>query len=169
MVTSQLHCERGRGNLPRFGKCYRLDSSFDRVNYLGREGESYCDMKDQSPIGVVSCHVRDMTEPNIRPQESGNRMDCQYATLSDGVRTVTFTAVDQPFELAVKPYSDRELAGMKHREDEVTTGTYVTVQAFQMGIGTGSCGPSTRKKYRFKRKKDYSFSFLISWDSQGEE
>lgn len=169
LVTSQLHCERGKGDLPRFGKCYRLDSAFDRVTYLGREGESYCDMKDQYPIGVVSCRVRDMTEPNIRPQESGNRMDCQYVTLSDGVRTVTFTAVDQPFEVAVKPYSDRELAGMKHREDEVTTGTYVTIQAFQMGIGTGSCGPSTRKQYRFDRRKDYRFTYLISWDNPSEE
>ncbi len=166
LVTSQLHCERGNGDLPRFGKCYRLDPNFDRVSYLGREGESYCDMREQSIIGTVSCHVKDMTEPNIRPQESGNRMDCQYVSLSDGVRTVTFTAVDRPFELAVKPYSDGELVHMKHREDEITTGTYVTIQAFQMGIGTGSCGPATRKQYRFDRRKDYSFSYLISWKTE---
>ena len=168
LVTSHLHCERGKGDLPRFGKCFRLDAAFDRVTYLGREGESYCDMKEQSPVGPVSCRVKDMTEPNIRPQESGNRMDCQYVTLSDGVRSVTFTAVDRPFELAVKPYGDEELACMKHREDEVTTGTYVTIQAFQMGIGTGSCGPATRKQYRFDRRKDYSFSYLISWKDSAE-
>ena len=109
-----------------------------------------------------------MTEPNIRPQESGNRMDCQYVTLSDGMRSVTFTAVDQPFELAVKPYSDAELTGMKHREDEIATGTYVTIQAFQMGIGNGSCGPATREKYRFDRRQDYSFSYLISWGTPEE-
>lgn len=163
LVTSSLHCEKGRGGLPRFGKCYRLDSCFDQVRYLGRNGESYCDMRHQFQIEEVSCSVGDMTEPNIRPQESGNRMDCQYVSLSDGRRTVTFTAVDSPFELAVKPYSDMELACMKHREDEVCTGTYVTLQAFQMGIGTGSCGPATREKYRFDRRKDYSFSYLISW------
>lgn len=163
MVTSYLHCEKGRGNLPGFGKCYRLDAAFDRVHYLGRNGESYCDMKDQSQVECVSCTVHDMTEPNIRPQESGNRTDCEFVTLSDGMRSVTFTAVEQPFELAVKPYSDDELSGMKHREDEKVSGTYVTIQAFQMGIGTGSCGPATREKYRFDRKKDYSFSCLISW------
>ena len=164
LVTSTLHCERGRGDLPRFGKCYRLDATFDRVSYLGKNAESYCDMKDYCQIEQVDCTVRDMTEPNIRPQESGNRMDCQYVTLTDGERRVTFTAVDRPFELAVKSYSDVELTAMKHREDEKVTGTYVTVQAFQMGIGTGSCGPATRKQYKYPKKRDYSFSYLISWE-----
>ena len=165
LVTSRLHCERGRGDLPRFGKCYRLDSVFDRVSYLGRNGESYCDMKDQCQIEQVGCMVCDMTEPNIRPQESGNRMDCQYVTLTDGKRSATFTAVDRSFELAVKPYSDTELSAMKHREDEKVTGIYVTIQVFQMGIGTGSCGPATRKQYKYPKKRDYTFSYLISWEN----
>lgn len=166
LVTSRLHCEKGRGDLPRFGKCYRLDRNFDSISYLGRAGETYCDMRDHFPIKRVHCTVQDMTEPNIRPQESGNRMDCQYVTLSNGRDTVTFTAVDKPFELAVKPYSDAELAAMKHREDERASGTYVTIQAFQMGIGTGSCGPATRKEYRFDRRKDYEISYLISWNKE---
>ena len=166
LVTSRLHCEKGHGDLPRFGKCYRLDRGFDSVSYLGRAGETYCDMRDHFPIKRVHCTVQDMTEPNIRPQESGNRMDCQYVTLSNGRDTVTFTAVDKPFELAVKPYSDAELAAMKHREDERASGTYVTIQAFQMGIGTGSCGPATRKEYRFDRRKDYEISYLISWNKE---
>ena len=164
LVTVRLHCERGRGDLPRFGMCYRLDSSWDEVCYLGRNGESYRDMREQAQVERVSCRVADMTEPNIRPQESGNRMDCQYVTLSDGARAVQITAVDQPFGLAVKPYSDGELRGMRHREDEERTGTYVTVQAFQMGIGTGSCGPATRPEYRFGCREDYELRYLVSWE-----
>jgi hypothetical protein len=161
LVTSRLHCERGGGILPRFGKCYRLHRSFDRVAYHGRSGESYCDMKDQFPVETVRCAVKDMTEPNIRPQESGNRCDCAWASLSDGAVSVTFRAVDRPFELGVKPYSDAALRTMKHREDEVATGTYVTVQAFQMGIGTGSCGPATDPAYTWQAKEDYVLRFLI--------
>ena len=164
LVTSRLHCERGRGDLPRFGACYRLDASWDDVEYLGRNGESYRDMCAQTQIERVTCRVEDMTEPNIRPQESGNRMDCQYVTLSNGEKNVQFTAVDRPFELAVKPYSDDELREMRHREDEVRTGTYLTVQAFQMGIGTGSCGPATRPEYRFDCRQDYELRYLVSWE-----
>ncbi|MDO4804697.1 MAG: glycoside hydrolase family 2 TIM barrel-domain containing protein [Lachnospiraceae bacterium] len=161
LVTSHLHHPAGLSTVPRFGKCFRLDEAFDQVSYTGRMGESYCDMKEQFPIGDVSCLVSDMTEPNIRPQESGNRCDCTVASVSDGQVTVTFRAVDKPFELGIKPYTDKALIAMRHREDEVRTGTYVTIQAFQQGIGTGSCGPETSKEYKYPAGKDYELKFLI--------
>ena len=161
LVTSRLHCVRGKGNLPRFGKVFRLRRDFDRVEYRGRTGESYCDMKEQFPIGLVQTTVERMTEPNIKPQESGNRCDCSYAALSDGRVTVRFEAVDRPFELGVKPYSDLALTAMKHREDELRTGTYVTIQAFQQGIGTGSCGPRTAPEYCYSVEEDYVLRFVI--------
>ncbi len=161
LVTSTLHCTSGGGIVPRFGKSFRLDEAFDAVNYTGRCGESYCDMKDQFPIRDVTCKVADMTEPNIRPQESGNRMDCTLASVSDGKVKVTFEAVDKPFELAVKPYTDRALLTMKHREDEVRTGTYVTIQAFQQGIGTGACGPGVMPEFQYSAKQDYTLRFLV--------
>ncbi len=162
LVTSKLHRNKGKGFVPRFGKCFKLDKSFDSVEYLGRNGESYADMKNHTQVEDVVCKVLDMTEPNIRPQESGNRMDTQYVKLSNGEKTIRFTAVDKPFELGVKPYSDRELLTMKHREDEKQSGVYVTLQAFQMGIGTGSCGPATFDEYKYPVTNDYEFKFLIT-------
>ncbi|MCM1124169.1 MAG: hypothetical protein NC416_16430, partial [Eubacterium sp.] len=161
LVTITLHCEKGRGGVPRFGKAFRLDESFDEVHYLGRNGESYADMKEQFQIEEVSCKVSDMTEPNIRPQESGNRCDCRMVSLGNGEWDVTIEAVEKPFELGVKPYSDRELLAMKHREDEKRTGTYVTISAFQMGIGTGICGPKTAKQYCYPVDRDYTLKFMI--------
>lgn len=162
LVTSSLHCVKGKGNLPRFGKVFRFSEAFDLVEYEGRNGESYCDMKEHALIEQVSCRVKDMTEPNIRPQESGNRCDCRYVKISDGENTFTFTAVNQLFELGVKPYSDKELLKMEHRKNEKRTGTYVTLSAFQMGIGTGSCGPATLKKYCYSMNEDYVLQYIIS-------
>lgn len=162
LVTSKLRCIRGGGKLPRFAKTFRLESSFDSVHYVGRNAESYCDMKQHSQVAEVRCKVAQMTEPNIRPQESGNRCDCSYASVSDGETVFSFTAVEKPFELGVKPYSDWELLSMKHREDEVQTGTYVTISAFQMGIGTGSCGPATLPKYCYDANKEYTLQFIIA-------
>lgn len=161
LVTSTLHCIKGEKIIPRFGKTFRLEEVFDAVEYTGRTGESYCDMKDQFPIGTVKCTVADMTEPNIRPQESGNRCDCTEACVSDGKVKVVFKAVEKPFELGIKPYSDWALCRMKHREDEKRTGTYVTIQAFQQGIGTGSCGPVVMPEYQYSAKNDYTLKFLI--------
>ncbi len=162
LVTSKLHNVKGKGFVQRFGKCFKLDESFDNVEYFGRNGESYADMKNHTQVEKVVCKVCDMTEPNIRPQESGNRMDVEYVKLNNGKKTVTITAIDKPFELAVKRYSDKELLGMKHREDEKQSGVYVTVQAFQMGIGTGSCGPATFNEYKYPVTDDYEFRFLVS-------
>ena len=161
LMTSRLQCVKGGGELPRFGKAFRLERSFDAVSYFGRSGESYCDMKEQFPIEKVHCTVADMTEPNIRPQESGNRCDCEWVTLSDGETDFTFTAVGSPFELGVKPYTDRALLTMRHRADEVESGTYVTLSAFQMGIGTGSCGPATAAEYRLSARDEYVLRTVI--------
>lgn len=162
LVTSRLQCLRGWGKLPRFGKAFRLEADFDHVDYFGRNAESYRDMKDHAQVERVQCRVTDMTEPNIRPQESGNRCDTLRCTLSDGETDFTFTAVEQPFELGVKPYSDRELLAMRHREDEKRSGSYVTISTFQMGIGTGSCGPATLPEYCFDCRKNYTLKFIIS-------
>lgn len=167
LVTSVLHCISGDGYVTRFGKCFRLDETFDKVCYVGRCGESYCDMKEQFPIRDVTCSVADMTEPNLRPQESGNRMDCTVASVSDGKTKVTFEAVDKHFELGVKPYTDQALCAMRHREDEIRTGTYVTIQAFQQGIGTGACGPNIMPEFLFSVKKDYTLRFLIRVEREG--
>ena len=162
LVTSMLHCINGTGELPRFGKTFRLDKTFRKVEYFGRNGESYADMKDQAQIEYVSCDIDDMTEPNIRPQESGNRCDTRWASVSNGTDKLVFTAVGKPFELGIKSYSDTELLGMKHREDEKETATYVTISAFQKGIGTGICGPKTAPEYCYPDDRDYLLRFLIS-------
>ncbi len=164
LITSTLDCTRGKGYLPRFGKAFRLEQDFDHVEYYGRNGESYADMKDHTQIGRVSLCVSDMTEPNIRPQESGNRCDTRWASVSDGKRRVTFTACERPYELGVKPYSDRELLGMTHRGDERTTGTYVTISCFQQGLGTGICGPAPSEDVCFPMRRSYTLAFRISFD-----
>lgn len=161
IVSSKIHPLKKKGEILRFGKCFYLPSSFDDVKYIGRNGESYVDMKEQFIIEEVNAKVTDMVEPNIKPQESGNRMDVREVSLSNNHNKVTFVALDKPFELGIKPYSDRDLIKMKHNKDEIRTGTYVTLEAFQKGIGTGSCGPRTAPEYSYPADRDYEFRFLI--------
>ncbi len=163
LVTSLLHPVSAKGYLPRFGKTFKLDSSFSQVRWFGRALESYEDMKEQSPVCLNERTVKEMTEPNIRPQESGNRCDTSFVELSNETTLVRFDAVGKTLNLGIKPYSDLELTEMKHQKDEKTTGTYVTLSAFQQGIGTGSCGPYTLKEHCFKAKQDYEIKFVISW------
>ena len=52
---------------------------------------------------------------------------------------------------------------MRHRSDEIRTGTYVTIQAFQQGIGTGACGPGVMPEYQYSAKEDYELRFRINF------
>ena len=119
-------------------------------------------MKDYSLVKENQYKVLEMTEPNIRPQESGNRCDCKYSSFKNGKVEVKFVALEEPFELGVKPYSDLELIKMKHRDDEKITGTYVNICKFNRGIGTGACGPVTLEKYRYY-PKDYRLKFKMEF------
>ncbi|MCR5452205.1 MAG: hypothetical protein K6F00_06205 [Lachnospiraceae bacterium] len=161
LVRSRIVPIRVRGDLPRYGKTFKFTEDFDIVEYQGRIGESYGDMKQQYPIGIVKTTVSAMTEPNIRPQESGNRCDTTWVKISNGKKTYTFRTLDEPFELGVKPYSDAELINMKHRIDEKRTGSYVTLSAFQMGIGTGSCGPATTDEFKYSARNTYELNYII--------
>ena len=102
-----------------------------------------------------------MVEPNIRPQESGNRCDSKYAIISNDSIYVKFKALEDSFELGVKPYSDKELLSMKHRDDEINSGTYINICKFNRGIGTGACGPVTLDKYKYYPNKEYKLKFVI--------
>ena len=101
-----------------------------------------------------------------RPQESGNRMNCIVASVSDGRVKVTFEAVDNPFELGIKHCTAKALCAMKHRKDEVRTGTYVTIQAFQQGIGTGACGPGIMPGFKYSAKQEYTLKFIIRVEAE---
>ena len=163
LVTSEIKPVKAKGLLPRFGKAFKLPKTFDDVTYYGRDKESYLDMKDHSKIALCHSKVLDMVENNIKPQESGNRMDTRYTLVSDGNITFRFDAIDEAYELGIKPYTDLELTSMMHRKDEIRTGTFVTISKFQMGIGTGSCGPSTLKAHSYSALDTYKMKFLISW------
>ena len=50
---------------------------------------------------------------------------------------------------------------MKHRDDEIVSGTYININKFNRGIGTGACGPVTLEKYKYYPNKEYTLKFII--------
>ncbi len=168
LVTTRLAPILNRlPELPRFAKVIELPKKFDEVIYYAREDESYCDIKKYTPIGLYKKSVADMIEPNIRPQESGNRTDCRFMAIkhkdSNGKTSGFFIqAIDKPFEFSVKQFSDTALMKMAHREDCIpSSSNYLTIAMFNMGVGSNSCGPLPQPNYIFKANKEYEFSFIM--------
>jgi len=163
ILTSTLIPKSKVKYIPRFSKIFKLDKSFENVSYLGRDKESYLDMVEHSTIKLNNYKKIDMTERNLKPQESGNRMDTKYLEINNSKTTFKFESIDNLFNIGIKPYTDKQLIKMKHRSDENDFGTYVSITCFMMGIGTGSCGPYVRPIYQIRGNQPYTFKTKISW------
>ena len=155
---------KGMPLIPRIGKTIEFKEEFDDFVYYGYgDYECYPDFKEQSRLGVYHKKVGDFLEKYIRPQESGNRTDVRYVAIrnekGDGMMIV---AQDKPFNFNVKKVSDGALAEFKHQEDiKLEKINYVSIDGYQMGVGSNSCGPMTLPEYQLTANKPYSYVFQI--------
>lgn len=154
--------------LPRFGVHAELKSEFENVKYYGRgPDENYSDFKEHSPIGIYETTVTKMAHKYIKPQDSGNRGDVRYGIISDkNDRRLKFTAIDENINFNVNHFTLEQLKKAKHIEDlpDVDT-TYVTIDGFVRGTGSGSCGPIPSKehliKFGYSNPLKYTFAVEI--------
>lgn len=152
--------------LPRFGVHTELKNEFENVKYYGRGPvENYSDFREHSPIGVYETTVSDMPHKYIKPQDSGNRGDVRYSMLTnakgEGLR---FTALERYINFNANHFTLEQLKKAKHIEDlpDVDT-TFVAVDGFVRGTGSGSCGPIPSKEHMigFGYLRPLSFSFEV--------
>ena len=152
--------------LPRFGVHTELKKEFEDVKYYGRGPiENYSDFKEHAPIGVYETTVSDMAHKYIKPQDSGNRGDVRYSILANkNGAGLKFTALERYINFNANHFTLGQLKKAKHIEDlpDVDT-TFVTVDGFVRGTGSGSCGPIPSKEHMidFGYFKPLHFSFVV--------
>ena len=152
--------------LPRFGVHAELRSEFENVKYYGRGPiENYSDFREHSPIGIYETTVSDMAHKYIKPQYSGNRGDVRYSVLTnDKGAGLKFTALYKYINFNANHFTLGQLKNAKHIEDLPDTDTtFVAVDGFVRGTGSGSCGPIPSKEHMiaFGYSKPLNFSFEI--------
>ena len=139
----------GFPSLPRLGLRLFLPESMNRVDYHGLGPfESYADKHRASHHGAFSADIADLHEDYIRPQENGSHADCDEVTVSGG--GLVLTAVGQtPFSFNASRYTQEELA-VRHRNTDLrpSGSTVLCLDAAMAGIGSNSCGPALRSRYR---------------------
>lgn len=153
--------------LPRFGVHCEMNGELENVKYYGRgPKESYSDFKEHAPVGIYETTVEKMAHKYIKPQDSGNRTDVRLAVLCqrnnrDGIE---FDALDKYFNFNANRFTLGELIKAGHIEDLPDRNTtFVTVDGFVRGTGSGSCGPIPSKEhlidFGYTKSLEYSFSF----------
>ncbi len=147
--------------LPRFGVRLFLDSRLKNVSYYGYGPmESYCDKHRAASHGLYRCGIEELHEDYIRPQENGSHFDCDYVELCSGQFGLA-AASEQKFSFQASVYTQEELERKAHNfELEASGSTVLCLDYAQNGIGSNSCGPALRDRYRFDAKQ-FHFEFRL--------
>jgi evolved beta-galactosidase subunit alpha len=149
--------------VPRLGLHLQLNKDFDQTQWRGRgPGESYIDSKQANHLGVYRKTVDDLFTNYVKPQENGNRSDCDWVSFSDDDKNGLIFIANDTFDFSASHYEISDLELAKHTVD-LKPRDYVVLNLDykQNGLGSNSCGQDQLEKYRCKFE-DFTLSFRIS-------
>jgi beta-galactosidase len=137
-------------DLPRFGMQATLVPGFEQLTWYGPgPEETYADRRDR-PVGVYATTVTDNYFRYSQPQETGNKVEVRWATLTNPAGAGLFVAGQPLLEVNALHHSaaDMDQAG-HHHEMPARSETFLNLDGKQMGLGgDNSWGALPLEKYR---------------------
>jgi len=150
-------------DLPRVGVRLDVSPGFDALSWFGRgPWENYSDRKASSIVARHQSTVRQQYVPYIMPQEHGHLTDVRWLSLQD-VPGHSLTVRGAPLlQCNASYFSAEDLYAAKHTLDLVPRAeTILYLDCAHRGLGTGSCGPDTRKEYRLLKRR-YRWRYTVT-------
>lgn len=151
----------------RFGYQMTMESSMEYITWYGRGPKpTYIDRKLGSKIDLYESSVTDFEYRYMRPQESSNRCDVRYFTLTDkegfGIRVDAY--YDNPINFSAYHYTTDGLEKATHINDipyaDITT---VNIDHRQLGVGGDLPGQAfVREPYTIPKNQKQEYSFVIT-------
>ncbi len=151
----------------RFGYQMTMDKSMEYITWYGRGPKpTYIDRKLGSKIDLYKSSVTDFEYRYMRPQESSNRCDVRYFTLTDkngfGIKVDAY--YDNPINFSAYHYTTDGLEKATHINDipyeDITT---VNIDHRQLGIGGDLPGQAfVREPYTMPKGQKQEYSFVIT-------
>ena len=151
----------------RFGYQMTMDKSMDYITWYGRGPKpTYIDRKLGSKIDLYKSSVTDFEYRYMRPQESSNRCDVRYFTLTDkngfGIKVNAY--YDNPINFSAYHYTTDGLEKATHINDipyeDITT---VNIDHRQLGVGGDLPGQAfVREPYTMPKGQKQEYSFVIT-------
>lgn len=153
--------------LPKLGMQMGTSEAFDQVEYFGRGPlENYIDRRFGSDVAVFKTHLNDLNEPYVVPQETGNRTDVRWFSLTDRTARQGLTVVaDSLLSMSAWLYSEENIVAAKHTNTLVSPG-YITlnIDLVQMGVGGNDSWSEVAaplQQYQVQPKR-YGYSFILA-------
>lgn len=151
----------------RFGYQMTMDKSMEYITWYGRGPKpTYIDRKLGSKIDLYKSSVTDFEYRYMRPQESSNRCDVRYFTLTDkngfGIKVDAY--YDNPINFSAYHYTTDGLEKATHINDipyeNITT---VNIDHRQLGVGGDLPGQAfVREPYTMPKGQKQEYSFVIT-------
>lgn len=151
----------------RFGYQMTMDKSMEYITWYGRGPKpTYIDRKLGSKIDLYKSSVTDFEYRYMRPQESSNRCDVRYFTLTDkngfGIKVDAY--YDNPINFSAYHYTTDGLEKATHINDipyeDITT---VNIDHRQLGVGGDLPGQAfVREPYTMPQGQKQEYSFVIT-------
>lgn len=142
--------------LPRLGVAWCVAPEFDTFSWYGRGPlDNYPDRKTAADVGLWRGSVDEQYVPYPRPQDSGNKEEVRYLTLTDRHhRGIRVEAVGQTFSASALHYMAGDLYKATHHCDlKPRKEVVLSLDAAVLGLGNSSCGPGVLKKYAIEKRK----------------
>ncbi len=154
----------------RFGMQWVLPGEYNQITYYGKgPHENYIDRKGSQRLGIFNQTVADQYYGYVRPQESGNKADVRYWTLTNVQgKGLTFQATGT-MECSTLPYLMDDLDGgpvkqaHQYHSGDLTPRnlSVLQIQARQFGLGcVNSWGAWPRNEYQMPYQ-DYRFTYIV--------
>lgn len=142
--------------LPRLGIAFCLSPSYDTFIWYGRgPQDNYPDRKTSAATGLWKGTVDEQYVHYPRPQDSGNKEEVHYLTLTDKQnKGIRIDAVEEVFSASALHYTAQDLykethdCYLKPRAEVI-----LNLDAAVLGLGNSSCGPGVLKKYAIGKKE----------------
>ena len=163
-VTSKLTPGEGLPEIPVVGNSLTLPKEFSNVTWYGKgPDENYIDRQSGYEIGVYKKNVDEFFIDYIKPQETGNRTNTRWVTMtnSDGVGLLAKT--DVPMEFSALYYTAEELTNVMHSymlgdKEKIT----LRLNQRQMGLGgDNSWGAKPLPAYLNPSDQVYEYTYTI--------
>lgn len=156
--------------IPRFGMRMVLPVEYDNMTWWGRgPHENYADRKSSAAVGLYNATVWEQYHPYVRPQETGNKCDVRWLTLTNAQGEGLLITGDEPLntsawnfpmaDIEYVPFNvERKHGGSIEKKDMV----WLNIDHRQMGVGgDNTWGAQVHPEYTIT-PEPISYSFTIS-------
>lgn len=163
VVRSTVVPGNGLPELPAFGMELTLPKEFENLSWYGRgPHENYWDRNTGADVGVYEGTVEDQFFPYVNPQQTGNKTDVRWATLTDDDGTGLLISGLPLIEVNALHYTEEDLEQAKHPyELTKLEDIIVNVNDKQMGVGN-SWGDTALPEYMLYADQPYSYSYRLT-------